>query len=443
MGRRRQSESLQIALNGRRVGWLTRASDGAQRFEYAREWLDWPFAMPISLSLLLAEQVYTGSVVSAFFDNLLPDDEAVRARIAARLGARGSDGFSLLSALGRDCVGALEFLSTDASPQPPETPRGEPLAEQQIAERIRALASVPLGLRGGDETFRLSIAGAQHKTALLFHQGRWMLPQRNTPTTHILKPQIGLVPTALGSVDMSSSVQNEHLCMRLAAALGLPVAETDILQLDDDLLVLSIKRFDRQLDDHGRLLRIPQEDFCQAMGVAPVLKYESDGGPGIQACLELLKSSDQPELDRRCFMRALLVFWLLGATDGHAKNFSLQLRPRGRFGLTPLYDILSTQWQHDLGQIPRKAMRLAMAVGTKRRYRVADILPRHFEQTARKADFSIKDLREVMQDVVDAMPTAAAQIESLANEHIPEAMVTSILNAADRRAELIGTYLKG
>ena len=443
MGRKRKSGVLQVALNGRLVGRLARAADGATRFDYVRDWLDWAYAIPVSTAMPLVDRPFTGVVVRAVFDNLLPDDERIRSTIAARVGAEGTDAFSMLAALGRDCVGALQFLPEEATPAPPGPPEGEPITHDEIAERIRSLATAPLGMRGGDDAFRISLAGAQNKTALLFHDGQWMVPVGTTPTTHILKPQIGFVQTAHGEVDMTASVQNEHFCMAFCRALGLAVARTEVLELTDRLLVLNVERFDRRLDGKGRLLRLPQEDMCQALGVVPTLKYEIDGGPGIGACLELLKSSDAPDRDRRAFMKAQLIFWLIGATDGHAKNFSMFLKPQSRFELAPLYDILSTQWQHDRHQIRRNAMRLAMAIGDKRRYKVADIAPRHFDQTARQAGFALTALHEVMTEIVEALPDASRIVPSAIGDIVPDAMMEAIIAAATKRSAQIEAYLNG
>lgn len=441
MGRKRQSAALTVALNGRVVGRYVRAADGATRFNYANEWLDWAYAIPVSRSMPLLDRPFTGLTVRAVFDNLLPDDDRIRARIAARVGADGTDAFSMLAALGRDCVGALQFLPEDVPPAPPGPPQGDPISEAAMLERIRSLSDAPLGMRGGDDPFRISLAGAQDKTALLYHEGKWMVPLGSTPTTHILKPQIGVVQTADGEVDFSTSVQNEQLCMALCRALGLPVAQTEMLALEDELLVLSVERFDRRLDGKGRLLRLPQEDLCQALGVPPTGKYESDGGPGIVDGLSLLKASDHAATDQRAFMKAQIVFWLIGASDGHAKNFSLFLAPQGRFHLTPLYDILSTQWQHDRGQIRRNAFRLSMAIGNKRRYKVTEILPRHFEQTAKQAGFSLQTLRTVMEEIVSDLPGAAATLTAQLDERIPTAMAEAILTAASQRAKQIEIYL--
>lgn len=441
MGRKRQSARLTVALNGRVVGYLERGADGATRFDYVADWLNWRYAIPVSRSMPLLDRPFTGAPVRAVFENLLPDDDRIRTRLAARVDADGTDAFSLLAALGRDCVGALQFLPERVVPAPPSLPEGIPLSMEEIGQRILALRTAPLGLRGGDDAFRISLAGAQDKTALLYHEGQWKEPIGVTPTTHILKPQIGKVLAADGEVDLSQSVQNEHFCMTLCRELGLDVARTDILNLGDDLSVLVVERFDRYFDQAGRLLRLPQEDMCQALGVAPIAKYESDGGPGLVDCLELLKSSDSAQQDRQTFMKAQIAFWMIGATDGHAKNFSLSIRPQGRFSLAPLYDIFSTQWQNDRRQIKRNAFRLAMAVGRARRYKVIDIQPRHFEQTATKAGFAVSALHEVMEELIDLLPTAANISAQKMDATVPEAMVASILTAAAERARGLEAYL--
>jgi serine/threonine-protein kinase HipA len=441
MGRKRKSAALTLALNGRVVGRLTRAADGATRFDYAREWLDWEYAIVVSRSMPLVDKPFTGDTVRAVFDNLPPEDERVRKMIATRVGAQGTDGFSMLAALGRDCVGAIQFLPEGSQPAPPCPPEGKPISDREIAERIRSLGIAPLGIRGGDDAFRISLAGVQNKTALLYHKGQWLEPIGTTPTTHILKPQIGKVPTADGEVDLTASVQNEHFCMALCRAMGLKVAQTEILKLDDKILVLSIERFDRQLDSKGRLLRLPQEDMCQALGIVPTAKYESEGGPGVSACLDLLKSSDTPDDDRRAFMKAQIVFWLIAATDGHAKNFSIFLNPQGHFSLTPLYDILSTQWQYDRSQIVRKSFRLAMAIGRNRQYNVTQISPRHFEQTAKQAGFSLSSLHDLMTEIFKQLPNAINTIQASMDKTVPEEMIEAITKAAISRAQQIEAYL--
>jgi len=277
------------------------------------------------MSLPLREDRYGGAPVIAVFDNLLPDSEQVRRRVAERVKAEGDDAYSLLAKAGRDCVGALQVLPEGQEPGPVVLIEGREVGDEEIAGMLRNLANAPLGMDGKEE-FRLSIAGAQEKTALLHWDGKWHIPHGTTATTHILKPRTGVLPNGL---DLRQSVENEHLCLGLTAALGLPSANTRIADFCGER-VLVVERFDRvRTRDGQRLLHVPQEDCCQALSVPPSLKYDADGGPGMVDMLDLLMGSDDPEADRRAFMKAQLVFWLLGATDSHAKNFSIFLRLGG------------------------------------------------------------------------------------------------------------------
>jgi serine/threonine-protein kinase HipA len=215
-------------------------------------------------------------------------------------------------------------------------------------------------------------------------------------------------------LDMRRSVENEHFCMKLCQALGLEVANSQIVDFED-VRVLAIERFDRIRSQDGRLLRFPQEDFCQALSVPATLKYNSDGGPGITDCLTLLSGSDYADQDRLAFLKAQIVFWLIGATDGHAKNFSLFLTPGGRYRMAPLYDIMSAQTNFDAKQLTRREFRLAMAAGDRRHYRMGDILPYYFKESAKSAgvaETEVDDLfvalaldaDDALDRTIDSMP---------------------------------------
>lgn len=438
MARRKAHRPLNVLMNGRRVGILRRESTGAIDFQYAREWLDWRGTLPVSLSLPLREDRYIGAPVINVFDNLLPDSEPVRRRIAERVGADGTDPYSLLSALGHDCVGALQFLPDGVDPGPVGDTAGKPLSDDEVADLIAHLATAPLGV-GDDEDFRISLAGAQEKTALLRRDGRWLKPTGTTATTHILKPQIGRLPNG---VDLSHSVENEYLCLRLMQALGVPAASAEMADFGGRR-TLVVERFDRRWTRDGRLLRLPQEDCCQALSVPPTRKYQSDGGPGLQQVITLLKGSDTPESDIATFLRANMIFWLLGATDGHAKNFSLFLTPGGRFRMTPAYHVLTAQPSLDAGQIQRKAFRLALSVGKNRHYGVNDILTRHFLQTADLAGVGRPLVRSILEDLAGtALQKAAAVVQALPAE-FPAQLVDAVMAAIARRARLMGDTAEG
>lgn len=432
MPRRRRSSRLTVLLNGRHVGWLNRAATGAIDFRYAPAWLDWEHRLPVSLSLPLIDKPYTGGPVTAVFDNLLPDNDDIRRRIAERVGADGDDAYNLLAALGRDCVGALQFLDEETQPTPTGTIEAEPIDDDGIEAILANLAAAPLGLEA-NEAFRISIAGAQEKTALLWWNDRWHKPIGTTPTTHIFKPQIGRLPNG---IDLSNSVENEHFCLTLTAELGLPSAATRMARFGERQ-VLIIERFDRQLARDGRLLRRPQEDMCQALSVPPTRKYEDRGGPGVVEIMALLAASDRPDVDRRRFLKTIIVFWLIGATDGHAKNFSIFLSPGARFSMTPLYDILSAEPSLAARQINRRQMRLAMAIGDKRRYRLDEIVPRHFLQIAAKSHYPEDAILDILGDLRREGEAAFGRAVAAMPRNFPTAVVEAIAEAFLRRLRSI------
>ena len=421
MARRRTYAPLEVFLNTRHVGRLSRQADGAVDFAYAPEWLDWAHTMPISLSLPLREDRYVGAPVLAVFDNLLPDNEDIRRRVAEKRGALGTDAYSLLSAVGRDCVGALQFLPDGEAPDGKPTITGDTLSDDDVAAIIANLARAPLGL-DEDQDFRISVAGAQEKTALLRHEGQWIRPHGTTPTTHILKPQIGTLPIG---VDLSNSVENEHLCLRLLAAFGLDVAHTEMADFGARR-VLVVERFDRRKISDGRLIRLPQEECWQALGKPPTIKYQNEGGPGMADILELLKGSDEPAKDRAEFLKAQILFWLMAATDGHAKNYSVFLYPGGRYAMTPFYDVISVQPSLDAGQLQTQKVKLAMCVGTSRHYKVADIVPRHFVQTAASVGLGAAAVKALFEDIAERFESAWAEVIQALPPEFPEALIISI-----------------
>lgn len=293
-----------------------------------------------------------------------------------------------------------------------------------------ALWGTPLGIgRDGEHDFRISIAGAQEKTAFLWNNS-WQLPTGSTPTTHIFKSQIGKIANGL---DLSQSVENEHFCMTLCRELGLKTAETEILDFED-VRVLSIKRFDRLWTKDGRLLRLPQEDFCQALSTPPTRKYNVEGGPGIVECLHLLSGSDYATQDRYNFMKAQIVFWMMGATDGHAKNFSLFLNSGGRFQMPPLYDIISTQPNLDNNEMQRREFKLAMAVGKRRNYAIFRIGPRHFEQSAHAVEMAIREIQNIREVLRDELKTALERTINAMPDSFPHEIASNIISGMHVRS---------
>lgn len=424
MARRRTHHPLSVFMNGRLVGRLDREASGRIRFCYADEWLAWEHTLPISLSLPLTNTPYSGQRAGVVFENLLPDSDPIRRKVAERVGAEGTDAYSLLAEIGRDCIGALQFLPEGEEPQPLDRITGTPLDEQQIESLLANLRQNPLGIRR-DHDFRISVAGAQEKTALLFHNGQWFEPSGTTPTTHILKPQIGRLSNGM---DLTNSVENEYVCLKLLEAFGLPVAKAEIMTFGEQK-ALVVERFDRQWTKDGRLIRLPQEDLCQALSIPPTRKYQNEGGPGIISIMDTLRGSDDAPKDRQDFFTAVVLFWLIGATDGHAKNFSLRLFPGGRFRLTPFYDVMTLLPSVMDGQLSSKEFRLAMHMGKSRHYRVGDIVGRHVVETGVQAGLSEREVREMLGSIRERATDSLNYVQGA----FPTKFSAEILRAIDEK----------
>jgi serine/threonine-protein kinase HipA len=405
--------------------------------------LAWEHRFAVSLSLPLIPTAYRGTKVAAVFENLLPDREVVRRRVAERMGAGGTDYFSLLQAIGRDCVGAMQFLPEGEYGPTVEVGRpnviGEPVSDTEIEAILADLARAPLGV-DRDQEFRISVAGAQEKTALLRFDGQWFRPIGTTPTTHILKPQLGQIPTSTGMIDLSDSVDNEHYCLTLMAAFGFDVAKTAIATFGARR-VLVVERFDRFWRDAEHILRLPQEDCCQALGISPTLKYQSDGGPGIRDMLGLLDGADDSRANQVALFKSQILFWLIGATDGHGKNLSIFLEPGGRFKLTPFYDVLSAQPAVDKRQINLKQFRLAMSAGKNSHYLMAEVMGRHFVQTGKLASLGVQLMRDAITELLDRAPTASDQARAAMPDDFGANIHENVAAAIARRLPALASAL--
>lgn len=418
-------------MNGERVGEWRRPAGGGQEFLYAESWLASAAARPLSLSLPLrpSKEPYRNKV-AAFFENLLPDNRQILERIQRRFGVPSVNAFDLLSQIGRDCVGAVQLLPEDQPAPDVKHITSKKLSSEQIAELLSQTVGNPLaGGIDSDESFRISLAGAQEKTALLLRNGSWRLPTGSTPTTHILKLPLGVSPQG---IDLSSSVENEWLCSEIVKGYGLPVAGCSI-ETFGEFKVLAVERFDRRLSsDRKWYMRLPQEDFCQACGIPPSLKYENDGGPGILKIMDMLIGSEQAEQDRRQFLRAQLIFWLLAAIDGHAKNFSIFILPGGSYRLTPFYDILSAHpvMGHGRGKLAPEKIRMAMAVhGKNRHYRWKEIQARHWIDTAKRC--GVAEMPLILEDVIAITPRVIEQVQSRISKGFPDHIANSILDGLE------------
>lgn len=430
MTRRRTHPRLHVYQNGELVGYFSKQPSGAVEFIYAEEWLANERAYPVSLSLPLREDAFKGAPVIAVFENLLPDSQDIKARVAEKVGADGTDAYSLLSQIGHDCVGSLQFFpeGADVDFSGLHSMQGEIVDEEAIEKILNNLArAAPLGIER-ERDFRISIAGAQEKTAFLYHDGKWLRPFGATPTTHIFKTQI----KKSGDIDFSNSVENEFYGLSVTAAFGLPVNKAEI-KIFGKTKALVIERFDRVRTKDGILRRIPQEDFCQALSIPPSRKYQNDGGAGMVEILKFLKGSDHPAEDQKAFLKAQIIFWLIGAIDGHAKNFSIYLGVGGRFILTPFYDVLTAQPLFDAHHIQRKDLKMAMSVGDNAHYRMDEIQGRHFIETAKRAGLPDYIAKEALEEILDMADSAMQSVERKLPADFPEEIHESVMRGVRSR----------
>ncbi len=430
-----RAQTLQVAMNGEGVGTLYRDGDGAMSFQYATVWLQDPDARPISLSLPLRAQRHRGPAVFNFFQNLLPDSEAILTRMQARFQVATSHPFDLLAAVGRDCVGAIQLYPAHSQIPPVTTMTSTPLTATQIEVLLAGYQTAPLGMTDHSD-FRISLAGAQEKTALLWANGQWQLPAGSTATSHILKLPIGRLEHH--HIDLSESCENEWLCLQIAKAFGFETANAELATFGEKK-VLVVERFDRRWSQNRQwLMRLPQEDFCQALGIAPALKYQADGGPGIENSMHLLLGSRLASADRERFFRTQILFWMLAAIDGHGKNFSLFIEAGSSYRMTPLYDVLSAFPLFADGGIQEKKAKMAMAFeGKNRQYHFSMIQPRHFISTAERVGFSSQKVVELMQQMAEQTQQVITEVHARLPFGFPQSISSTIFSGLNEQADKI------
>lgn len=417
-------------MNNTFVGLLRRLPHGALIFKYDEKWVYSPGGVPLSLSLPLTTKTYSGSVVLNYFGNLLPDSERTKRILAKKMAFYRQEDFDLLAAIGRDCVGAVQLFPREEEVAPDQTIQATPVSEKDIEEILKNLKNHPLGISAEDR-FRISMAGSQEKTAFLKLDDQWYLPHGSTPTSHIFKAQMGVLRDG---VDLSQSVENEWLCLQICKEFGLPVAHAEMAEFGS-VKALIVERFDREYAG-SLLLRYAQEDLCQVCGISSTQKYEYDGGPGIVEITEILTRSDNPTLEKTIFMKSQIVFWLLAALEGHAKNFSVFLVPGG-IRLAPIYDVKSAHPLIEKKQLSDENARFAMAVGDDRHYLLREIKRQHWLQTAKRARFAEADMRRLLDEIAEHTPTAVSNVLSKLPVNFPQEVSHPIFSGMLKAASLL------
>jgi serine/threonine-protein kinase HipA len=419
---------LVALLDGKEVGRVSRDARGRLTFVYADEWRKAPDAYPLSLSMPLGAKEHGRSVIEAFLWGLLPDNEQVLSRWAAKFQVSARNVFALISHVGEDCAGAVQFVTPDrlSAMRSGKEDKVEWLDESDIAKRLQTLRADHAAWRLPRDTGQFSLAGAQPKTALLLQNGRWGIPSGRLPTTHILKPPTG---------QFDGHAENEHICLMLARGFGLPTAQSKVMRFKDEIAIV-IERYDRQHKGND-IVRIHQEDICQARGIMPTKKYQNEGGPSAFDIVELLRtySTDRQD-DLNTFVAALGFNWLIAGTDAHAKNFSLLLGDR-RVRLAPLYDVASIL---PYDEFDLRKVKLAMKIGGE--YKLSQIGLHQWQKFARETRVEADELIELLASMAKQLPDEVNAARTRAREEglnaaIVERLATQLIERAEQCRRLL------
>jgi serine/threonine-protein kinase HipA len=418
-----------------RVGVITQGAAGRYSLTYDDHWRSAAGATPLSLSMPLARRIHTDAVVRPFLWGLLPDNERVLDRWARTYGVSPGNPFALLQHVGEDCAGAAQLVAPERTDADLAGEGGITwLDDDQLAERLRTLRADPTSWHVHDSG-QFSLAGAQAKTALLLDRdtGRWGEPRGATPTTHILKPAVA----GLDDHDL-----NEHLCLAAAGRAGLAVARSSVVRFGDER-VIAVERYDRRYRDAAHpVVRIHQEDVCQALGIMPTTKYQNEGGPSPEQIIDLLRREIRPSRTAEDhvwrFIEALALNWLIAGTDAHAKNYSLLLAG-GQVRLAPLYDVASALPYDDL-YLPR--LRMAMRVGGEDR--IERIAGRHWRGLAESNRLDPDETVARVDALAERLPGCFAEAaKDPAVQALASSLPARLTDRVAARAEQCRTDLRG
>ncbi|PYT92146.1 MAG: type II toxin-antitoxin system HipA family toxin [Acidobacteria bacterium] len=415
-------KELIALLDGRETGRVVRDNRGKLTFIYNEQWRNAADAYPLSLSMPITLAEHPNAKIDPFLWGLLPDNEIILGNWARKFHVSARNAFSLIAYVGEDCAGAVQFV------QPARlnailgaaAPPIEWLDEKEIAKRLRALREDQSAWRAPRDTGQFSLAGAQPKTALLFENKKWGVPSGRIPTTHILKPPSG---------EFEGHAENEHFCLELARALGLPVVDSRIMHFKDEIAIV-IERYDRARVA-ASLHRVHQEDMCQAFAIPPTHKYQNEGGPGIRDIVGLLgENSSLPREDIATFLDSVVYNWLIAGTDAHAKNYALLIGAGGRIRLAPLYDVASVLPYPDINIEKAK---VSMKIGGE--YRLRNIQPRHWRKLAAELkldpDKTLRRVSELAGQLADHVSTVKQQMVS---EGLKHPIIPRLAEAVAKRA---------